>query len=969
VDPDGCYAVTFVDSFGDGIAFPGYFEVYFAGNIADRGGSFANFVQVLHVGDGCGPLDPLLSCADGAIDSRRVHEPTESWFAGVSEIEFQGNPFMRAENFTGLAGPICGVRWWGTYAVFAFDIEPCSEFTPEFDIIVYDDVDGGPGNARCSYTATIEGLPTGQFYLDTFELLRFDLELPTCCNVRDGWISVRGKGDPFCVFLWVSSPYDDGITFVWNDDDAYYEPGDLSYCFTSTTTPGACCNPFDASCTDNVAPPDCTSGFGFTPGVACADLDPVCGGVPGACCDDTTTACEDNVLPANCAGRHSPGVFCADLDPACGDAPGACCYPDGRDCAQVSLPVCTATGGAWHGVGSDCGICPCIVACPPGAIPEQDACGEDTNNGCNGFPPAFQDISVGDTICGTGSAEGDRDTDWYRFAITEPSVITVAFEGEFGERVIFGGIMEYPLNRTGSGDCADISGAVNPVFNVAECEPGVAITECLPAGTYFAFVSPVNFEGFPCGADNDYVVSVTAEPCTLATGACCRRDGSCGETDIYTCAAAGDVYQGDDTSCVNTECRQPEPGDRCDLPRVITLPAEIPFVEHDTTCGRFNDHDATCLATYDGGEDIVYQLNVTAPTSVHITVDPFETNFTGLVLDSTCPPGATCRWTDTTDAARVMDLGCRTFEPGAYYLMADTWPFPECIPDFEISLTPCTPTPGACCSASLSCLGTATSEEQCLDTLGGVKWYEGTECGSFTCPPPAADFCESATRIDALPFVHAGIDAPDLSDDENVDPPCDSPFSCGESPANNGWWYTLIPRSDCTLSIEVAQIDSAISVWTGTDCANLVPAGCSDPEFTEVALTGGAHYWVLVSNWSCFSEPSNTADVTLGGSCAFACGDFAPAGGDGVVGMDDYQVFLASFGRCAGSDGFLAAADFDHDGCVTWVDYQSWLTCYRDAVTVPTVVSPGGRKPSAVGRAQGDAAEVEHSGPVARPAP
>lgn len=47
--------------------------------------------------------------------------------------------------------------------------------------------------------------------------------------------------------------------------------------------------------------------------------------------------------------------------------------------------------------------------------------------------------------------------------------------------------------------------------------------------------------------------------------------------------------------------------------------------------------------------------------------------------------------------------------------------------------------------------------------------------------------------------------------------------------------------------------------------------------------------------------------------------------GDGDVDAADIAIFRTSLGKCSGQVGFIAAADYDNDGCVTLVDYQKLL--------------------------------------------
>ena len=72
------------------------------------------------------------------------------------------------------------------------------------------------------------------------------------------------------------------------------------------------------------------------------------------------------------------------------------------------------------------------------------------------------------------------------------------------------------------------------------------------------------------------------------------------------------------------------------------------------------------------------------------------------------------------------------------------------------------------------------------------------------------------------------------------------------------------------------------------------------------------------SDWNTNGTPDN---------CEL-CGDLNNSGG---VDIDDYWVFVDSFGACVGNPKYNAAADMDGDGCVTLVDYQAWRVCYKMA--------------------------------------
>jgi hypothetical protein len=175
----------------------------------------------------------------------------------------------------------------------------------------------------------------------------------------------------------------------------------------------------------------------------------------------------------------------------------------------------------------------------------------------------------------------------------------------------------------------------------------------------------------------------------------------------------------------------PTAGDVCGLPIVVPVNVgALPYYDTNTTCGRRDWYDMTCMGYYDGGEDIIYELNVTEPIDVVITMDPLGTTWTGLALDDSCPLDMnTCMAVHTgSSGTTVKTTGCQHLEPGLYYVQVDTWPSPNCIPSFDLTVDLC---PGACCVADV-CVATNTPPE--CDGLGGDH-YKDRECPGFDCPP------------------------------------------------------------------------------------------------------------------------------------------------------------------------------------------------------------------------------------------
>jgi hypothetical protein len=345
---------------------------------------------------------------------------------------------------------------------------------------------------------------------------------------------------------------------------------------------------------------------------------------------------------------YCPGVALSDACP-----PGAACldYVCGYSGTQVIPSVMLDAGVYYLMIDSQAPECiaeltliiraamPCDTDCPPGAELEGEHCGDDTNGGCGLIPPAFEPIACGQTVCGTIWADDYlRDTDWYEVTVDEATRFTWHVMAEFPALV---GLVE--TDPPGSGDCWDMTGHLNPWNIGSTCTSTSITTDLLPPGTYWFHVSHSDFFCDPCGQRNDYVATLTCE--TLSG-----------------------------------------PGDNCDDPAVVTLSNDdLPLVLLGTTCGRGNDYDNTCLGSWDGGEDIVYELHVMEEMWLAVALNAIETDWTGMAIDDTCPPDSAClAYSTAGDGEYWNDIDMLHLVPGTYYLMIDTWPSPDCIPVFEL---------------------------------------------------------------------------------------------------------------------------------------------------------------------------------------------------------------------------------------------------------------------------------------------
>jgi hypothetical protein len=155
----------------------------------------------------------------------------------------------------------------------------------------------------------------------------------------------------------------------------------------------------------------------------------------------------------------------------------------------------------------------CVVSCPPGAITEQELCGEDKNGGCNMTVPAFEPITIGKTICGTAWSTIElRDTDWYQVTITTPTTLIFTVRAEFPVLMGF-------IDNHGIADCGS---AYNfSVYANAEACTDVNVSQDCPPGTYWLFVASSTWYDNPCGSGhNNYVATLKTPYCDANSKFC-----------------------------------------------------------------------------------------------------------------------------------------------------------------------------------------------------------------------------------------------------------------------------------------------------------------------------------------------------------------------------------------------------------------------------------------------------------------
>lgn len=197
-------------------------------------------------------------------------------------------------------------------------------------------------------------------------------------------------------------------------------------------------------------------------------------------------------------------------------------------------------------------------------------------------------------------------------------------------------------------------------------------------------------------------------------------------------------------------------------------------------------------------------------------------------------------------------------------------------------------------------------------------------------------------------------------------------------------YYVTVNSSDEPLKITVVWTDVPASLATRYTPVNNIDLVVTDPfgtvyranVFSDTQSIPGGEADTLNNTEQVFRlaplpgdwkiEVVGTAvNVDLQGYALVVTGDvpsvFSPCleadlDEDSDIDGDDYLIFLAAFGSSQGDPEYNSDADFDGDGLVSLVDYQSWLACYRDFVGNPAAAPPAPAVPgdiNADGKADG----------------
>ena len=360
----------------------------------------------------CGELE----CPGCPVEESLYSQNVSNWgtYFGTT-CDLDSGYSISYDRFWGVQGDICGVRWTGTPQ--DQDGWECYEDPMTFEIKFFEDAGGVPGAEVCSYTETVAGRMFGNYWW--FE---YEVELPTCCTLEEGFISIAGTGGPDCLFGWIAAEdgEGDGTKCTWSEEGGWScldpsEPWafDVNFCLLGTPYPGACCDEAAGTCDDGVEAADCPETSRFAPQTLCAELDPPCGTLAGACCTDEPPYCYHEA-EANCEGDYvGHGTTCDPTDCNTNGVPDMCDIASGNsaDCDENGVPdECDIAGGGddYDGNGvldacePDCNangvVDACDISCFVGSCgTHPGGCGASVDCQPNGVPDECELGTLGDS--------------------------------------------------------------------------------------------------------------------------------------------------------------------------------------------------------------------------------------------------------------------------------------------------------------------------------------------------------------------------------------------------------------------------------------------------------------------------------------------------------------------------------------------------------------------------------------------
>lgn len=185
-------------------------------------------------GEGEEEFPPLERCAAETLGGQRpmnLLHPNVGIYTSDDNGVISGETIsedLRFDNFSGVAGAIGGLRWWGV-GVSPF-FEDCDRAGGSFRIAFYADSPSSPGAEVVSFVVTPQRVDTGFLYSGR-KIYRHQVVFPEPVELGAGWLSVAGTGDEECRFGWYRSDQGDSNHYRVTNSSSGGANGDFSFCF------------------------------------------------------------------------------------------------------------------------------------------------------------------------------------------------------------------------------------------------------------------------------------------------------------------------------------------------------------------------------------------------------------------------------------------------------------------------------------------------------------------------------------------------------------------------------------------------------------------------------------------------------------------------------------------------------------------------------------------------------------------
>ncbi len=368
------------------------------------------------------------------------------------------------------------------------------------------------------------------------------------------------------------------------------------------------------------------------------------------------------------------------------------------------------------------------------------------------------------------------------------------------------------------------SGTISPIATwqtVMVGAGGVAryFTFNATAGTTYEF-SFCAADGGSAGFDTQITIRTNAD--AYAGG---YNDDFCGTRSklSWTCVTSGTYrvlinrYNCNTLTATSTLAYRsvaPLPGATCSNPIVVS---SYPYTNANTTCGSINDYGTQCSSSYGGGEDLVYQLNITT-TGVYNFSLTGTAGWSGMFLKSAanCTNAASCLTYDANSSSS-QSFSYNFTSTGTYYLIIDTWPPPTCT-GFTLNISAPTAPP---------------SNDNCAGSIALT-------------PGPTCSYTAGTTAGATLSLA-----------------------GCSGTADDDVWYHFVATQTTHVVQVQGgASFDAVIQVYSGTcggtsiTCTNVNGAGLMETVSIS-GLTVGATYWVRTYHAGTGSSATPTFNICV----------------------------------------------------------------------------------------------------------